>query len=113
VAEFKALSDPFVQKGEYGEAGRIALIAVRVAERVGERRVLGSALFNAGSIYARQMNKSAEALNYLQQSVAIFEEIGDKKELARALHSIGIAYNLERRHAVFVGLLRKESGAKS
>ena len=100
VTEFKALADPFIQKGEYGEAVRIALIAVRVAERVGDKLALGIALCDVGSIYARQMNKVAPSLEYLQKSLAIFEEIGDKKQKARALHSLGITHNLERRHKV-------------
>lgn len=100
LTEFKTLADPFIQKGEYGEAVRIALIGVRVAERVGDRRALGSALCDVGAIYGRQMNKVAESLNYLNKSLAIFEEVGDKKEKARALHAIGITHNLERRNSV-------------
>lgn len=107
LAEFKALTDPFIQKGDYVEAVRISLTAVRVAERVGDRRALGSALCNVGSIYGRQMNKVAESLSYLQRSLAIFEEVGDKKEIARALHSIGVTYNLERRFSVSLGYYEK------
>ena len=100
LAELKVLADPIIQKGEYGEAARISHVAVRVAERLGDKRALGIALCDLGSIYGRQMNKTAESLKYLQASLAILEEVGDKKEKARALHSIGITHNLQRRFDV-------------
>ncbi len=97
LAELKALVEPFIQKGEYGEAARISHIAIRVAEQLGDRHALGVAMCDLGAIYARQMNKTKESLNYLQKSLDIFEEVGDKAQKARALHAIGITLNLERR----------------
>lgn len=97
LAALKALADPVIQKGEYGEAARISHLAVRIAERIGDRRALGTALCDLGAIYARQMNRTKESLLYLEKSLAIFEEVGDKREQARALQAIGITYGLERR----------------
>ncbi len=102
LAALKALAEPSIQKGEYVEAQRISHIAVRIAERMGDRLALGTALCDLGSAYGRQMNRATESLNYLQKSLAIFEELGDKKEEARALQAIGVAYGLQRRNELAV-----------
>src|SRR6266545_2293151 len=102
LAALKDLANPFVQKGEYVEAQRISHIAVRVAERMGDRLALGTALCDLGSAYARQMTRAADSLNYLQKSLAIFKELGNKQGEARALQAIGVAYGLQRRNELAV-----------
>jgi CHAT domain-containing protein/tetratricopeptide (TPR) repeat protein len=89
LAALKKLADPLVQKGDYAEAQRITQIAVRVAERVGDRKGLADALYNLGLIYSRQ-NRSPQAIDSLQKSLAIFEQAGEKKQMARVLHQIGL-----------------------
>src|SRR5215213_5778889 len=106
LTALKALADPLVQKGDYTEALRISHLAVRIAEKMGDRLRLGSALCDLGSIYARR-NPPTEALNYLQQSLAIFEAAGDKKEQARALNWIAAAYDIERRFELSVEYYEK------
>jgi CHAT domain-containing protein/Tfp pilus assembly protein PilF len=97
LTALKDQASPYLQKGDYAEAQRISQIAVRVAERIGDRAALGSALCDLGSAYGRQMPKANQALEYLQKSLAIFEELGNKKEKARVLQSMGVAYGLQRR----------------
>jgi CHAT domain-containing protein/tetratricopeptide (TPR) repeat protein len=96
LVALKELASPLIQKGDYAEAQRIAKIAVRIAERIGDRVGLGNALYDLGSIYGRQ-NRAAESLDCLQKSLAIFEEVGDKKGKARTLQAIGVTYNSQRR----------------
>ncbi|HEX5733396.1 MAG TPA: CHAT domain-containing tetratricopeptide repeat protein [Blastocatellia bacterium] len=96
LAALKALSDPLVLRGDYAQALKISQLAVRIAERIGDRAGLGNALGDVGWIYARQ-NRPAEALDRLQKSLAILEEAGDKKGKARALYSIGYTHALQRR----------------
>jgi CHAT domain-containing protein/Tfp pilus assembly protein PilF len=98
LAALKDQANLFIQKGDYAEAQRISLIALRVAERIGDRAALGGALCDLGSAYGRQMTKAKESLEYLQKSIVIFEELGNKKEEARALQAIGVAYGLQRRY---------------
>jgi CHAT domain-containing protein/tetratricopeptide (TPR) repeat protein len=102
LAALKDLANPFIQKGDYVEAQRISHIAVRVAERMGDRLALGTALCDLGSAYARQMTRAVESLNYLQKSLVIFEERGNKQGKARALQAIGVAYGLQRRNELAV-----------
>lgn len=97
LVALKGLASPFLQKGEYAEALRISHLALRVAERIGDRGGLGNALCDLGSIYGRH-NRPIDSLNFLNKSVAIFEEIGDKKGKARALQAIGFAYSLQVRN---------------
>ncbi len=96
LVTLRALAEPLVQKGDYNEALRITHLALRIAEKMGDRRLIATMLFEVGSIYARR-NPPKEAANYLQKSLAIFEEIGSKKGQARALHSLGVAYDTERK----------------
>jgi CHAT domain-containing protein/Tfp pilus assembly protein PilF len=92
----KNLSDSSFLKGDFAQAQKTAQVESRIAERIGDRRGMGVALCDLGSIYGRR-NRSAEALNYLQKSLAIFEEIGDKNGMARALHATGYVYSSQRR----------------
>jgi CHAT domain-containing protein/tetratricopeptide (TPR) repeat protein len=96
LAALKTLANPIVQKGDYAQGLRISQLAVRIAERIGDRVGLGNALNGLGTIYYRQ-NRYAQALEYFQKSLAIFEEIGDKKEMARALYKIGEIHRLQSR----------------
>src|SRR6476660_3301713 len=97
LAALKDQANAQIQKGEYVEAQRISHIAVRIAQGMGDRPALAAALCDLGSAYGRQMNRSTEALDYLQKSLTIFQEVGDKKGQARALQAIGVAYGLQAR----------------
>lgn len=107
LAALKSLATPLIQKGEYAEAARISQVAVRVAEKMGDRAALGSTLCDLGAVYGRQQNRAVESLEYLQKSLAIFEEVGNKKEQARALQAIGVAYGSQRRHQLAIDSYNK------
>jgi CHAT domain-containing protein/Tfp pilus assembly protein PilF len=94
LAALKALADPLAQKGDYAQALKISRLAIRIAERNGDRVALGNAWCDLGLIYDRQ-KKGAQALDSLQKGLAIFEEVGDGKGKARALHDIGISYSTQ------------------
>ena len=96
LVALKGLADPFVQRGEFNEALRISHLAVKVAEKTGDRMQLAVAMCDLGAIYARRI-PPREALNYLQKSLVIFEEAGAKREQARALAAMGDAYENDRR----------------
>ncbi len=95
LAALKALADPLVNKGDYKEALRISQLALRIAEKLGDRSRLAMALYDVGAIYSRRQ-PAREGLPYLEKSLAIFEEIGLKKEQARTLHAMGVAYDIDR-----------------
>lgn len=101
LAALKELAHPLVQKGDYPEALRISKLAVRVAERGGDRAQLGGALCDLGAIYSRR-NPPAEASDYLHKCLAIFEEVGDKRGQARALQALGVTYDVQRRFELAV-----------
>src|SRR2546423_605900 len=60
LAALKALEAPLLQKGDYTEAARIAQLAVRIAEKMGDRAALGIALCDLGSTVSRAQNRAAE-----------------------------------------------------
>ena len=101
LVALKGLADPFVQRGEDNEALRISHLAVRVAEKTGDRMQLAVAMCDLGAIYARRVPPK-DALSYLQKSLAVFEEAGDKKGQARALAAMGEAYENARQRPLAV-----------
>jgi CHAT domain-containing protein/tetratricopeptide (TPR) repeat protein len=106
LTALKALADPLVQKGDYAQALRISQLAVRIAERIGDRVGLGNALNNLGGVYNRQ-NRTAQALECIQKSLVIFEDAGDKKGKAHSLHNIGHTYHNQRRFDLAVECYEK------
>jgi CHAT domain-containing protein len=98
LAALKTAASVVVRKGDYVEAQRISHIAVKAAEQLGDRLALANALCDLGAAYGRQMTKAAESRKYVQQSLTIFDELGNRKDKARALHAMGIAYGLDRRY---------------
>jgi tetratricopeptide (TPR) repeat protein len=86
----KELTGPFIQKGDYAQALRLSQLAARIAERIGDPGGLGDALTDLGEIYGRQ-NRAAQALDYLQKSLAIYEQTQDKREW-RALYEWATHY---------------------
>jgi tetratricopeptide (TPR) repeat protein len=112
LSALKALAEPVVQKGDYNEALRISHLAVRIAERIGDRTLVARALCDVGDIYGRR-NPPKDAVTYLQKCLNIFEETGDKKGQAQALHSMAVAYDTERRHELAVQHYEKSLAFKS
>jgi CHAT domain-containing protein/Tfp pilus assembly protein PilF len=101
LVALKGLADPFVQRGEDNEALRISHLAVKVAEKTGDRMQVAVAMCDLGTIYARRVPPK-DALNYLQKSLAVFEEAGDKRQQARALAAMGEAYENSRQRQLAV-----------
>jgi CHAT domain-containing protein/Tfp pilus assembly protein PilF len=101
LAALKALADPLVRKGDLNEALRISQLAVRVAEKTGDRMQLALALYEVGAIQARRVPPE-QALDYLEKSLAIFEELGARKEQAQALLYMATAYDNERRRDIAI-----------
>ncbi|HSL55150.1 MAG TPA: CHAT domain-containing protein [Pyrinomonadaceae bacterium] len=101
LVALKAMVEPIVQKGDYNEALRISHLSVRIAEKIGDRTLLATALCDVGDIYGRR-NPPKDAVTYLQKCLTIFEETGDKKGQAQAVHSIAVAYDTERKHELAV-----------
>lgn len=97
LAALKALATPLAQKGDHAQALRLSQLAIRIAERIGDRVGLGNAWCDLGLIYDRQ-NREAQTLDCFQKCLAIFEEAGDKQGKARALHDIGVSYSSQRRY---------------
>ena len=97
LVALRALSNPYVQKGDYAGALKIIQLAVGIAERIGDRAGLGNALCDLGTVYDRQ-SRAAQALDCYQKALAIFEEAGAKKGMARALLRIGATHASQRRY---------------
>jgi CHAT domain-containing protein/Tfp pilus assembly protein PilF len=97
LAELKDLIRSRINKGENAQSLRMAQLAVRIAERIGDRAGLSDALTNLGGIYLGQY-RYAEALNYLQKGLAIYEESGEKKGMADTLRVLGNLHSRQARY---------------
>ena len=106
MAALKTLAEPIVQKGDYNEGLRISNLALRIAEKSGDRKSVANALCETGDIYARR-NPPKEAETYLKKCLNVFEEISDKNGQAHAYHSLAVAYDTERRHELAVEFYEK------
>src|SRR6185369_15209403 len=106
LAALKAAAETIVQKGDYNEALRISNLALHIAEKGGDRARIANSLCEIGNIYARR-NPPKEAETYLKKCLNGFEEIGNKKGQARALQSLAVAYDTERRHELAVEYYEK------
>jgi CHAT domain-containing protein/tetratricopeptide (TPR) repeat protein len=96
LAELKSLADPLALKVGLAQAIRISRLAVRIAERIGDRVAQGNALCPLGFLYYFQ-NSSAQALDCFQKSLVIFEEANDKRGKAYALLGFGSVNFNQRR----------------
>jgi CHAT domain-containing protein/tetratricopeptide (TPR) repeat protein len=96
LAALKALAETFFRKGAYAQTLRICQLAVRIAERIGDRVALGNALCDLGFLYFL-LNRSAQALDHYQKGLVIFEEAGDKNGKATALAGFGSVNFNQRR----------------
>ncbi|HEX6715998.1 MAG TPA: CHAT domain-containing tetratricopeptide repeat protein [Pyrinomonadaceae bacterium] len=106
LVALKTRADQALQKGDYNEALRISHLAVDIAEKIGDRPLLGTALCDLGALKARRIPPK-DALNYLEKSLAIFQEAGMKREQARALLAMGDAYENDRRRDLAVQHYKK------
>jgi CHAT domain-containing protein/tetratricopeptide (TPR) repeat protein len=96
VAALISLADPLARKVDFARTPRISQLAVRIAERIGDRVGLGNALCELGFIYYFQ-NRLAQALDCFQKGLVIFEEAGDKKGKATVLLGFGSVIFNQRR----------------
>src|SRR5262245_52968769 len=106
LAALMSLADPLARKVDFAQAPRISRLAVRIAERIGDRVGLGNALCELGFIYYLQ-NRLAQALDCFQKGLVIFEEAGDKKGKAGALLGFGGVNFNQRRFDQALGYFEK------
>ena len=70
---------------------KYSLEAIDLAEDIGNKEAMASALKNAGlNHYAKSEFK--EVVNYWNQSLAVFREIGDPKGISNLLSNLGAVY---------------------
>jgi CHAT domain-containing protein len=94
------------KKNDWALALKTSELAIRLAERTGNRPALGRALAKVGGIHS-SMNRAPQALESLLKSLPLCEETGDRKELAIVLHNIGYAYRLQSRYEQALEYLHK------
>jgi tetratricopeptide (TPR) repeat protein len=75
---------------------RLSLLAVRIAEKIGDPVGMGNALSDLGIIYKLQ-NRQEQPLDCSQKSLAIFEKTEEKKGKTRALLRIGLTHQSQGR----------------
>lgn len=81
-------------KGEYDAGLEVLREALRVAERIKDRRLEARVLYYFGNIY-RDMGDLASVLTHFEKALAIYEELGDEFQQSVILTSISnLLYDL-------------------
>jgi len=75
-------------QGNYPEALARFRLAQNIAEQIGDKAGIASALTNIGNVHYQRSNY-AQALEHYQRSLTLSEEIEDKTGIASALRGIG------------------------
>jgi CHAT domain-containing protein/tetratricopeptide (TPR) repeat protein len=88
VREVMRRGDSLSSRGDYPEALARFRLAQSIAEQIGDKAGIASALNNLGTVHYLQGNY-ALALEHLQKSLAMSEAIGDKAGIASTLRGIG------------------------
>lgn len=79
---------------EYGKARVTYEVAIEIAERLGDRKNLASALIGIGSVHGRQGDYPV-ASEKLRAGLAVAEAIEDVERMDAALHNLGIVHRLQ------------------
>ena len=87
----QALFGFFAVRGHWHDGVRANQIALRVAERLGDRAAQASAHNDLGLAYARQ-GRYARAITHQRESLAVSRELGDRPAQAAVLSNLSLAY---------------------
>jgi CHAT domain-containing protein len=82
--------------GQYSTAFDIYALAQNIAEQIGDKEGIASALLDIGTVYYFQANYPA-ALEHYQKARALFSEVQNNYESAKALSGLALIYK-EQRH---------------
>jgi serine phosphatase RsbU (regulator of sigma subunit) len=74
-----------------------ALQAKNLAERIGNKSILGNTLYRLGNIYYRS-GGTASAAEFCMKSLLLSQEIGDKALEAKSLNRMGTIYRRQREY---------------
>lgn len=89
VAVLIALSMAWARLGDHAAAEQIAADTVRMAEELGDARLLATALNRYGVALQHGPNEKSRVV--LQRAIALFQQVGDFKGQARAYNNLGIS----------------------
>ncbi|MBA3528811.1 MAG: tetratricopeptide repeat protein, partial [Propionibacteriaceae bacterium] len=88
AASLLALAEALIQQGDLGRAGPLLTEAMEVGRALGDRLVLGAALFSRASL-ARGGGDLAPAWEHGRESLAFLSQLGRKGEMADCLDLFG------------------------
>jgi tetratricopeptide (TPR) repeat protein len=78
-------------KGEFNTALKLSRKSLKIWEKIGDQKGIGTSLNFIGIIYT-ETGLLDKAIEYMNRSLKIREKIGDKQALEKVFHNIGIPY---------------------
>jgi tetratricopeptide (TPR) repeat protein len=84
-------------RGSSSQALAVSQMALTIAQELGDKPAIATALRNTGIVYQLQGNTPLAMENY-QKSLNIYEAIGDKSGISNTLNSIGLAHFSQGNH---------------
>jgi tetratricopeptide (TPR) repeat protein len=88
---YRILAETYLALADVGEAQRYAEMALEVAESSGSRILVGVAHRALGKVAAHGQRDWSAARTHFEQSVAIFEALGNEHELGKTYYAYGAA----------------------
>lgn len=101
-----AESDKQRNKGNFADAIAIYTLALGIAEKIGDRALMGLSLDRIGNTNFRR-DSYDEALKFLKRSFEIREQLGDKKGVAETLYNTGQVYERQEKYEPAMELYRR------
>ncbi len=80
-----------IRQGKYDVAEKIFAERISLAKKIGDKKEIGQAEHDIGSVYIRKGNYE-DASAHLEKALEIREEIGDKRTLAASLNNLALIY---------------------
>jgi CHAT domain-containing protein len=84
--------------GQYAKAFDVYVAAKQVAEQIGDKEGVATAMLDLGTVYYLQANYNS-ALDHYKQARELFVQAGNNYEAAKALSGVALIYKEQRRNA--------------
>ncbi|HYJ87042.1 MAG TPA: tetratricopeptide repeat protein [Pyrinomonadaceae bacterium] len=84
--------------GQYAKAFDVYVAAKHVAEQIGDKEGVATAMLDLGTVYYLQANYTS-ALDHYKQARELFVQAGNNYEAAKALSGVALIYKEQRRNA--------------
>jgi len=92
------LGSMYFMSGNSTKALELHFESLKISEEIDNKLRIGTSLNNIGTVYHKNKSTKNEALTFFKRSLVVFQDIGQKSEMATAAVNIGGMYFLETKY---------------